>query len=410
MTEQTNKDQNLQMQQPDDEINLLELLLVIVQHKKMIFLTCVITFIVACGLTLLMPNVYTSTARILPSEEDSGGLSSMLGSVGGLASLAGFSSGGSKGDLYVGMLKSRTVGDAIIDRFDLMNRYGWDTRTGAYGELEGKARFSLGKDDGILTIRFADEDPKLAADITNAYVEELQKLNVKINLNNAGRERGFLEGRLNVVKKDLSDAEDILKDFQEKNKAIRIDDQASAIIDAIAGLKGELASKEVELGVLLSSQTEQNPQVVALREGITQIKGQISKLEHTPQGQKVSDDIFLATSEVPKLGVQYARLLRNFKVQETLYELLTKQYEVAKINEAKFSSTIQILDRAAVADEKSKPRRGLIVLLTTFLAGVVSLLITFLREFGRRMNLEDQQLWRKIKDCLKIRRKVDGKY
>ena len=406
MTEHTNKDQNVQMQQPDDEINLLELLLVIVQHKKMIILTCVTTFIVACGLTLLMPNIYTATARILPSQEDSGGLSSMLGSMGGLASLAGISSGGGKGELYVGMLKSRTVSDAIIERFDLMKHYEWNSRSGAYSAMAGMAKFSLGKDDGILSVSFEDEDPALAADIANAYVEELQKLNVKINLNNAGRERLFLEDRLKLVKRDLANAEDALKEFQEKNKAIRIDDQASAIIGAIASLKGELASKEVELGVLLSSQTEQNPQVVALREGIIQIKEQISKMERSPQGNEVSGDIFLATSEVPELGIQYARLLRDFKVQETLFELLTKQYEVAKISEAKSTSTIQILDNATPPDGKSKPKRAMIVILATFCAGFVSLIVAFVRGFGSKLEGEDRQLWEQIKVQMWMKKKV----
>ncbi len=405
MTEHTNKDQNVQMLQPDDEINLLELLLVIVQHKKMIILTCVITFIVACGLTLLMPNIYTATARVLPPQEDSGGLSSMLGSMGGLASLAGISTGGGKGDLYVGMLKSRTVSDAIIDRFDLMKYYEWNSRTGAYSELAGKAKFSLGKDDGIMTVSFEDEDPKFAADIANAYVEELQKLNVKINLNNAGRERVFLEDRLNVVKTDLAQAEDALKEFQEKNKAIRIDDQASAIIGAIATLKGELASKEVELGVLLSAQTDRNPQVIAMREGIAQVKDQISKLERSPEGKKISDDIFLATSEVPELGVQYARLLRNFKVQETLFELLTKQYEISKINEAKNTSTIQVLDSAIPADSKTKPRRGRIVLLATFCAAFLSFIAALVLAFGRKIDDEDRQRWELIKRQLIFFRK-----
>ncbi len=397
---------NIPAQQPaNDEINLLELLLVIVQHKKMIFFTCLITFIVACGLTLLMPNIYTATARVLPPKDNKSGLSSMLGGMSDLAALAGISTGGGSGELYIGMLESRTVNDAIIERFDLMKYFKWETRTGAYADLAEKAKFSLGKDDGLLSVSFEDESPKLAADIANAYIDELQKLNVKINLNNAGRERVFLEDRLELVKKDLAKAEDALKDFQLQNKAIRIDAQASAIIEAIASLKGELASKEVELGVLLSSQTEQNPQVMALREGIVQIKDQISRLERSPEGKKVSDDIFLATSDVPELGVQYARLLRNFKVQETLYELLTKQYEVAKINEAKNTSTIQVLDDATPPDRKSKPKRALIVILATFCAGFLSLIVAFVRGFGSNLQGQDRQLWEQIKAQLSLRGK-----
>ncbi len=389
----------------DDEINLFELLLVVVQHKKLILYSSIITFLIACGATLLMPNVYSSTARLLPSQNDSAGINSMLGNMGGLASLVGISSGSSKGALYVGMLKSRTVNDAIIQRFDLLTHYECKTRSCAYSTLAQKSKFSLGKDDGILSISFEDKDPVFAADITNAYVEELQKLNIKINLKTAGQERLFLEDRLQVVRGDLVNAEEALKAFQEKNKAIRIDDQASAIIGAIASLKGELASKEVELGVLLSSQTDENPQVVALREGISQIKEQILKMENSPEGEKISSDIFLATSEVPELGIQYARLLRNFKVQETLYELLTRQYEIAKINEAKNTSTIQVLDNAIPADSKAKPRRSRIVLLATFCAAFLSFIAALVRAIGHKMDNEDRQRWEQIKGQLIFYRK-----
>ncbi len=397
---------NIPAQQPaNDEINLLELLLVIVQHKKVIFLSCFVAFIVSCGITLLMPNVYTATARILPPPKESGGINSLLGNMAGLASLAGISvGGGSTGDLYVGMLKSRTVNEAIISRFKLMEYFGWETRTGAYKNLAGKANFSIGKDDGILSVSFEDEDPRLAADIANAYIDELKKLNIEINLNNAGRERVFLEDRLNLVRDELVIAEDALKEFQKKNKAIRIETQATVLIEAIASLKGELASKEVELGVLLSSQTEQNPQIIALREGISQIKGQILRLERSPEGKKVSDDIFLATSEVPELGVQYARLLRNFKVQETLFELLTKQYEIAKLNEAKNTSTIQILDLATPPDQKSRPMRSLIVIIVTFVTGLFAFLLSFLHSLFGRLSGGNYLIWKEIKRSLIFKR------
>ena len=376
-------------QAPDDEINLLEYLLVIVKHKKMIFLTCLLTFILTCGITLLMPNIYTSTARILPSQNDKGGFSSMLGGMGGLAALAGVSVGGGSGELYAGMLKSRSIADVIIDKFNLMDVYEQEYRVKTYEALNNAVSISVGKDDGIISVTVEDEDPERAAAMANTYVEELQKLNVKLNLSNAGRERLFLEKRLDLVKADLLAAEEALKEFQEKNQAIRLDAQASAIIEAIAQMKGELASKEVELGVLLSSQTDQNPQVIALREGIAQIKEQIARLERSPDGKKVSDDIFMATSDVPELGVQYARLLREFKVQETLHELLTRQYEVAKINEARNSSTIQVLDRAVPADRKSKPKRSIIVLLVTFFIGFSTILWIFLKY--RIENIDDEQ-------------------
>lgn len=391
------------MQAPDDEINLLEYLLVIVKHKKMIFLSCVMTFVLACGITLLMPNIYTSTARILPPQDDSGGLNSMLGNMGGVASLVGISVGHGSGDLYAGMLKSRSISDVVIDKFNLMAVYKQNYRVKTYEALSKVVNISVDSDSGILGVTVEDEDPQRAADMANTYVEELQKLNVQLNLSSAGRERLFLEDRLRVVKADLAKAENVLKIFQEQNKAIRIDAQATAIIEAIAALKGELASKEIQLGVLQSSQTDQNPQVIALREGIAKVKEQIAKMEQSPKGKKVSGDIFMATSEVPELGIQYARLMRNFKVQETLYELLVKQYEVAKINEAKNTSTIQILDAGVVADKKSKPKRGLIVILSTFMIAVFTTLYAFIIEFGQRLSEEDRMLWKEIKIRMKFR-------
>ena len=324
--------------------------------------------------------------------------------MGDLASLAGISTEGSTADRYVGMLQSRTISDAIIDRFDLMKVYDVGYRVKTYQALADHVTVSLGKEDGIISISVDDEDPQRAAAIANQYVKGLKDLNVRLNLSSSGRERVFLEKRLALVKRDLANAEDAMKDFQEKNKAIRIDDQATAIIDAIAQLKAQLASKEVELGVHLSYQTEQNYEVKALREGIAQMKGQIRKLEQSPTGKKYSDDIFVPASEVPELGVRYARLMRDYKTQEALFELLTKQDELAKINEARDTSTLQVLDDAVVPDKKSRPRRSLIVLLATFVAGFLAVLAAFLKEYFARMPVEDRGRWEEVKGALKWKR------
>jgi len=387
-----------------EEINLLDYLLVLARNKRMILVTCITAFLLSCGVSLLLPNIFTATARILPPPGPTSNISSLLGNVGDLAALAGISTGGSSGDLYVGMLQSRTVSDAIIDRFDLMKVYDEDYREKAYQALADHVTVSLGKEDGIIAISVDDEDPRRAAAIANRYVKEIMDLNVRLNLSSSGRERVFLGNRLALVKGDLANAEDAMKDFQEKNKAIRIDDQAAAIIDAISQLKAQLASKEVELGVHLSYQTEKNYEVKALREGIAQIRGQIRKLEQTPTGKKYSDDIFVPTSEVPELGVQYARLLRNFKIQETLFEMLTKQYEAAKISEARDTSTLQVLDEAVAPDRKSRPKRGLIVLLATAAAGFLAVLAAFLREYFARIPEQDQERIRELKNHLRLGR------
>ncbi len=381
----------------DNEINLLQYLLIIVKHKKTIFYTGLITLMISSGLTLLMPNIYTSTSRILPSQESSSNLGTMLsGGVGDLAALVGLSNNGASSALYVAMLQSRTITDAVIEKLGLMDEFKWKSMTLAYTQMLRRVIIEIGKRDGVITISFSSRDPELAAKVVNTYVSELQTFNAQRNLNEAGKERLFLEGRLDIVKADLLSSEESLQTFQEKNKAIRIDAQASAIIEAIAQLKGELASKEVELGVLLSSQTEKNPQVIALREGIAQVKEQLSRLERSPGNTNASTDIFLATSVVPELGIQYARLLREFKVQETLYELLMKQYELAKIAEAKNTTTIQILDKGVAADKKSKPKRSLIVLFVTFVMVFFAVIYVFFDEYGQRMSSADRLLWKEI--------------
>lgn len=380
----------------EDEINLLELVLVLVKNKYLILGTVAVTFVLTCIVTLLMPNVFTATARLIPPQQDKGRLAGM----GGMAALAGLSPGAGTAEYYVGMLESRALADAIIERFDLMNRFEWESRDGAYRALRGKLNASVDRNNGFITVQIDDEDPRFAAELANAYVDELQQLHARINLNTVGRERVFLEERLAMVQEDLVRAEDRLRDFQQSNKAIRIDAQAMAVIDSMSRLKGQITAKEVELGVLMTSHTEQNPQVRALREGIAQLRAQLRNLQGSSVGAGPSADIFLTTAEVPDLGLQYARLLREFKVQETLYELLTNQYEVAKINEAKDSWPLQVLDRAYPPDQKSKPRRSLMVLLATFAAGMLAVMGAFVREM---LGKADQELCREIKAAASIR-------
>jgi len=388
----------------EDEINLLEYLLVLAKNWRLIVKVTAAAFVLSCGISLLLPNIYLATTTLMPPNESKGGLSAMLGGMGDLAALAGISGGGGGGDLYVGMLKSRTLADAIIDRFKLMEVYEQDYRVKMYEKLDSLVSISLGKKDGIISVSAEDEEPKRAAAIANAYVEELKKLNLQLNLSSSGRQRLFLEKRLDIVKADLKRAEEALRTFQERNNAFKLDDQATATIEAIARLKGEIASKEVELGVSRSFQTEQNPEVKILREALSGLHAQLRRLEKSPEGQRVSGDIFVSTSNVPDISLQYARVMREFKIQETLYELLTKQFELAKIEESKDTSTIQVLDAAVVPDKKSKPKRSLIVLAVTFVAGFMAVLFAFIREYGGRMSEDDRLLWSEIKTWMNLRK------
>jgi tyrosine-protein kinase Etk/Wzc len=383
----------------EQEINLLELLHVVVKRKKLILRLCGGAFILSIVVSLLMPNIYTATARILPPQKEGlGGLSSLLGQMGGLAELAGGAlGGGGSSALYLGILKSRSVADAVIGRLNLAKRYKTKTADETRKVLEGKVKM-LAEKDGIISIAADDRDPRWSAAISNAFVEELGRKSVKLNLTKAGTERVFLEKRLAVVKEDLKNAEDAFKTFQEKNKAVKVDSQAAATIGVIAQLKAELASKEIQLASLRSFQTEENPQVRMLQSAIAKIRGQLGSYE----GSSTGEDAIPSVGNVPGLGIQYIRKLREVKVQEALFEQLTKQYEMAKLNEAKDSSSLQVLDDAVVPAKKSKPKRALIVILSTFTAFFIGIFVVFVQEYAEKMPAEDKARWQEIKNLARL--------
>lgn len=386
----------------EQEINLLDLLKVIVKRKKPIFKLCGAAVIISVACSLALPNIYTATAKILPPQkEGAGGLSAitaMLGSAGGLASLAGGALGGGTTELYLGILKSRSVEDAVIKRLDLVKIFKTKSPEETRKALEGHLVMKAGK-DGIISIEANDKDPKRAAALANAMVDELGRKSVQLNLTKAGTERVFLEKRLEVVKDDLKKAEESMKSFQEKNRAIKVDTQAIATMQGIAQMKAELVSKEIQLASLKSYQTDENPQVKLMQSGIAKLRGQLGAYE----GSGMSGDAIPSVGNIPNLGLEYARRMRELKIQEAIFEQLTKQYEMAKLNEAKDSSSLQVLDDAVVPTKKSKPKRSLIVILAIFTAFFIGIFLAFIQEYADKMSEEDKTRWQEIKNLARIR-------
>lgn len=374
------------------EINLLELLHVLLKRKMFIVKVCAIAAVVSVAYSLTLPAIFSATARVLPPQKDAGGgLSALLGQAGGLAGLAaaGFSGGS---DLYVGILKSRSVGDAVIQKFELQKVYQTETLDDTR-RIFNKAVKVQAEKDGIITITTEDRDPKRSALLANALVEELGRTTVRLNLTKAGVERVFLEKRLELVQKDLKAAENDLKSFSEKNKIVHVDSQARASIEGIANLKAELASKEVELSVLRSKQTEESSEVKALLSGINRLKREIGRLA----GSDGDTQGIPSVGSVPQVGLDYSRKLRELKTQEAILEQLTKQYEMAKLSEAKDSSTLQVLDDAVVPVRKSKPKRSFIVILATVSACFLSILYVLGTEFIAKLSADDRKIVENIK-------------
>jgi len=383
------------------EISIIDLLLVIVSHKKMIIRNTIVAGIVTVCIALLMPNIYTATTLILPAEDDKAGMSSMMAQLGGLAGFAGASIGGAtKTDLYITMLKSETVRDPIIDRFKLMDVYKAKLRVDAYNSLNAKAAISAGKKDGIITISVSDKDPKMAAELANGYVEELGKIAAGLSTSGAGKNRQFLEERLVTAKGDLIKAGDQLKTFQAKNKMLNVTEQAKASIEGVAKLHAQLAVQEVQLATLQQQFTDSSHEVKRAKASLASLKSQIAKLEGGGGGSSIP-----SVGSVPQLGQDYLRIMRDFKVQETMVELLTKQYEMARFSESKDLSPFQVLQKAKVPERKSKPARAKMVILATFTVFFFSLLLAFILESFSKMSDENRERWELLKKGLTSFRK-----
>lgn len=373
-------------------VSLVDYLLVIVRNKKMILYTTFGAALLTAGITLLMPNIYTATTLILAAEDDKGGMSAMMAQLGGLAGIAGGTLGGpSKTDLYVSMLKSETVRDPIIDRFKLLDVYKAKFRSDAYKALNTNALISAGKKDGIITIAVSDKDPKRAAEMANGYVDELGKLAAGLSMSGAGKSRQFLEERLATAKADSVRAGDALKEFQSKNKMVNVTEQAKASIEGVAQLRGQLAVQEVQLAAMQRQFTDSSQEVKQSRVAVNNLRGQIARLEGGGGNSSIP-----SVGSVPQLGQDYVRLMRDAKIQETMVELLTKQYEMARLTESKDLSPFQILQKAKVPERKSKPARAKKVLTTTFFAFFFSVLFTFVRENFARMSDSDRLRWKAL--------------
>lgn len=387
----------------DDEINLLDLLLVLAKHWKMIVVVPFVAAVITAIITLCMPNIYTAKTMILPGDDDKGGMmGAMMSQLGGLAGFAGGGLGGAnKADLYVTMLKSETVKDPIIDRFRLMELYEAKFRATVYAALDGIANISAGKKDGVITIAVDNEDPKLAAAIANAYVDELGKLAAKLNMTGAGKNRAFLEDRLTKTKVDLAAAEDTLKSFQTRNKAVAVNDQAKATLEGVAQLGAQLIAQEVQLATLRQQFTDESQEIKSTKATIANLRGQITRLEGSGAGGAMP-----GVGAMPQLGQEYMRLMREFKIQEALVELLTKQYEMTKLNEAKDLAPFQVLQSAKAPERKSKPKRSLMVIMAAFASGFLMVLVAFVREFGARMNEEDRKRWQELQRLLPLPRRL----
>jgi tyrosine-protein kinase Etk/Wzc len=359
----------------DDEISLLDLLIVLAERKRLIFWTTASFAILAVIISLLLPVRYTATVTLLPPQQNSSlsaQLASQFGSLGGMAALA---TGGSSllknpNDMYVAMLKSRTVEDAMIQRFELMKEYHKrfisDTRTAfeKYASVDGNGK------DGLIHISVEDHDPHRAAEMANSYVDQFRNLSEHLAISEAGQRRLFFEQQLKQANQNLADAEEALKTTEQKTGMIQLDSQARALIESAAALRAQIAAKEVQIQGMQTYATGENAQLVEAQQELDSLHTQLAKLGGGNDG---SGGIIMPKGQMTEAGVEYIRRLRDVKYYETIFDILARQFELAKLEEAKEGVTIQVVDPAIVPDRKSSPKRTLIVVGATFVGLLVGI-------------------------------------
>lgn len=392
------KNTDQQMMAAEDEINLLELLQVLVRRRSLVIRLTVVAAILSVAISLLLPNIYTATAKILPPQKDNagGGAAALLAQLGGggMASLAGL---GGTSDLYIGILKSRSVTDTVIARLNLQQDLKIDNPDRLRMAVGKSLKVQSDKKDGMIVLSADNKNPQKAALLVNTFIEELQRKTLQLNLTKAGTERQFLEKRLAVVKVDLKKAEEDLRHFQEKSSTLKADDQVKATIESIAKLQAQVITTEVQLAAARQNLTDESPEVRSMLASLTQLKKQLAVMT----GVSGSGGGIPSIGSAPAIGIEYFRKLREFKTQEALLEQLTRQYELAKLSEARDISSLQVLDPAVAPTMKSKPKRSIIVILATLTAFFCSIFIVFIQEYLAKLSGPDASMLAEMKSDLK---------
>jgi uncharacterized protein involved in exopolysaccharide biosynthesis len=353
---------------------LLDLLLILASRKWMILGMTALGGLLATAVALLLAPSFTATAVIMPPQQQQSAASALLGQLGPIASLSGKDLGfKTPADLYIGILAGRTIADELIARYDLQKLYRQKTVTDARRVLAKRSRFSSGK-DSLIKIAVDDEDPRRAATLANGYVDGLYRQNSRLALTEASQRRLFFEQQMENEKKSLADTEGVMRSTQERTGILQVNSQVDSVIRSMAQLRAEILGREVALASLKRAATAENPMVIRQEAELEALRSELHKLESRSGGARQGDPV-IPTAQVPRAGLEYVRAIRDVKYHETLFELLSKQFEIAKIDEAKQAAVIQVIDPAVPPENKSWPPRALLVIFGAAAMGVLGCLL-----------------------------------
>lgn len=349
----------------DDEISLLDLLQVVVDNLRLLVLGPLVAGLLALGYSFTIPPTFTATTKFMPPQQQQSGAAAMLAGLGALGGLAGAASGlKNPADQYVAFLKSRSVQDALVDRFKLMERYESKLRDDARLALGANVQIATGK-DGLITIDASDKDPQFAAQLANALVEELGKLLNRLAVTEAQQRRLFFEKQLTNAKDNLVKAEQALKASGVNSSALKA--SPAAAVEGLAKLKAGIAAQEIKLASMRGYLAESAPDFKQAQTELSAMRGQMANAEKAEPAAGGGDSDYVAK-------------YRDFKYFETLFELFAKQYEMARVDESREGAIIQVVDAAQPPERKSKPKKAQIAMITTLAVGFSLLLFIFIRQ------------------------------
>jgi len=374
------------------EISLRDVFAAVAERKRTVIRSVLITAAVATATVFLIPSEYTAEAVILTPQQSQSSLSAMaqLAGVGpgvGLSTI-GLLSGlqlHNPTDLYIGILESRTIADALLARFDLKRIYHAKDLYGARKRLARNTSIKTGKDT-LIHIRVQDRDPKRAAQIAEAYVEELSRQNSTVALTEASQRRLFYEEQLKKEKDVLANAEIAMRNTQEETGLVAPTGQADALVRALSQVRAEILTRQAQLEGMRTYVTDDNPRFQMVRRQLSSLQAELAKLE---QGKHLPGSPEVAAGQLPEAGLEYLRKYRDFKYHETLFEILSKEYEAARLDEAKAGSLVQVIDKAIPPERKSWPPRMIIIGLCSLAAALAASFWSVLKSSSQRVSIQD---------------------
>jgi tyrosine-protein kinase Etk/Wzc len=369
------------------DVSLVELFGVLSRRRSRILGPAILAGVVTGIIVFLIPVTYTAEAVILTPQQAQSSLSSFMGPLAGLAPAAGMSGLGllsglglrNPADLYVGVLESRTIADALITQFSLKDVYDVPDYTRARKRLARNTRVESGK-DSLIRVRVEDHDAARAAKLANGYVEELSKSNSRLAFTEAGQRRLFFEGQLKKEKDALAEAEIGLRNTQQATGLVAPSGQAEVLLRVGSQLHAEILSRETQLEAMKTFAADDNPRLQIVKRELGVLQSQLNQLE---QGDYKPGTLELPTGRLPEASLKYIRAVRELKYHETLFEVLSRQYEAARLDEAKSAALVQVVDRAVTPERKSWPPRTLLILAAIVAALLLSSFWELLRERTR---------------------------